>query len=69
MTRKWIRLFQINDRSHLEQNLNKLIMCFEDLEILGIWTENGLWFASVRSSFMEQPKYSKPETLEASLDS
>lgn len=65
MKKKWIRLFQINERSHLEENLNRFINEYSDCEI-SVWTENGLWFAFVRYSYDKSPAYSKPDFSEES---
>ncbi len=58
--KKFIRLFQNNERSNLEENLNRFINQYDDVEIR-TWTDNGLWRAEVRYSFPTAPTYCKPE--------
>lgn len=58
--KKWIRLFQINERNFLEQQLNQFIN-ENDVESIDVWTENDLWFAKVVYRFHEAPSYVKNE--------
>lgn len=67
MSKKWIRLFDLCDRSLLEENLNKMISEYGECEI-DVWSFNDRWMAKVRYSYSESPQYSKPETSEASSD-
>jgi hypothetical protein len=65
--KKWIRLFQMNDRSILEEQLNRFINEYEDVTIK-VWTEQGMWYSEVRYFYKSHPTYSKPETLEVSSE-
>lgn len=65
MKKKWIRLFQLSDRSWLEESLNKFINEHEDCEI-SVWTHDMFWCAKVRYSYPESPTYSKPPSEEES---
>jgi hypothetical protein len=68
MKPKWIRLFQINERCFLEEQLNRFMFEHPDSEIK-VWTENGMWFAQATYSFEDAPTYSKPENEEESSPS
>ena len=52
MKKKWIRLFQLSERSWLEENLNKFINEYDDCEII-VWNHEYLWCAQVRYSYPE----------------
>lgn len=59
-SKRWVRLFQINDRSFLEEQLNRFINQYPDSEIK-VWTENGIWYAQANYSMGERPFYSNKE--------
>ncbi len=59
--KQWIRLFQLNERSWLEQNLNEFIRDHDVTEIK-VWNDHNLWNASVRYSYQESPKYTKQDS-------
>ena len=61
MKKRWIRLFQINERSFLEEQLNRFVNEYPDSDIR-VWTENGMWFAHASYSMGEIPTYFKNET-------
>lgn len=46
MTKKWIALFQFEDRAFLQDNLNQFIGNHDECEV-NTWTDNGLWYAQV----------------------
>lgn len=60
MKQRWIRLFQNNDRSHLEMNLNLFLKDHPESEIR-VWTNEYQWFAQVIYLYTDSPTYSKPE--------
>lgn len=63
MKKKWIRIFCLNTREWLEEELNKFINQYDDCEIT-IQRTNYDWVAYVRYSYPESPTYSKPESKE-----
>lgn len=66
--KEWIRLFQINDRSCLEEQLNRFINQ-NDVTDIKVWTDCNGWYAQVRYRFKESPPYSKPDFSEESSTS
>lgn len=60
MSKSWIRLFSINDRSFLEEQLNQFIRDHDVVEIV-VWNDISGWYAQVRYSFPESPTYCRPE--------
>lgn len=65
--KQWIRLFQLNDRSWLEQNLNEFIRDYCVTEIK-VWNDENYWYGLVRYGYLEAPTYPKPDSLEVSQD-
>jgi hypothetical protein len=53
---KWIRLFQINERSFLEEQLNRFLSEHKEVEIK-VWTEDGMWYAQAIYTFGDRPTY------------
>lgn len=50
MNKKYVLLFNLTERSHLQDNLNKIIFDYDDVEI-EVWQDvNGWWSAFVRYS-------------------
>ncbi len=65
MNQKWIRLFQLNKRCWLEENLNQFLKEYPDSEIK-VWNDQNYWYDQVIYSYPEGPSYFKPEISEAS---
>ncbi len=66
--KEWIRLFHLNDRSFLEEQLNRFISQ-EDITDIKVWTDENGWYAQVRYRFQSGPTYSKPDSSEESSTS
>lgn len=65
--RKWIRLFQIHERSFLEEQLNRFVNEYPDSEIR-VWTEDDMWYAHASYSMGERPTYPKPEIEDSDIE-
>lgn len=61
---RWHRLFQLNDREWLEQNLNEFSRDYPDSFVERVWTDNDIWYAHVSYSKGFQPTYSTQEPSE-----
>lgn len=44
--KKWIALFQFEDREFLQKNLNQFIRDHEDCDV-DVWTDSGHWYAQI----------------------
>ena len=60
MKQRWIRLFQLSERSWLEESLNLFLRDHPDSEIT-VWSNESSWCAQVIYSYPDSPTYSKPE--------
>jgi hypothetical protein len=54
--KKFIRLFHLNERSWLEEELNKFINEYDDCDIR-VWKDDSGWYAQVMYSYPKPPSY------------
>lgn len=65
MKQRWIRLFHLNTREWLEENLNLFLKEYPDCEIR-VWNNEHGWYAQCFYSYPEPPTYLKQDSLEDS---
>lgn len=66
MKQRWIRLFQLTERSHLEENLNLFLKEHPDADIK-VWTcGDDMWYAKAMYSYPKSPTYFKTSNEEES---
>jgi hypothetical protein len=50
---KWVALFQFEDRSFLQDNLNQFIRDHKNCEVR-VWTDNHMWYAQVMYEYKDR---------------
>ncbi len=65
--KQWILLFSLNDRSHMQDNLNLMVSEY-NITDMKVWTDQGNWCAMVRyigkcpQIYLENNKEEQEET-------